>query len=203
MLPDFDPTGTDVLVMNRIAALDTCDIPEDDPNRPATVDRRLEVSLVVHRDVPRLVLHFCVAWPAYEINNTQNLIGFKVIEIRNNPDKKTVRQHPFAFRFSFRRLNSASMQHWNFIPLGMYDAEARDGILNAFRSWSPKPSAPGNCITCIFNVLKWLAERGFLGAITDEKLQEILENQREIDRNTRAFDQYYVTNSGAPDWEGP
>lgn len=162
----------------------------------------LAVHLVVHRDPNRGVLHFCVVWRAYNKSNPPVHIGYKVIELRNNPDVQAFETNPYLFRFSFRSSNSQSIAHWNWIYLGHYNADSRMGFLSAFRQWEPEKPF-GNCITCVFDVLRYLAEKRLLGAITDARLQTILEDQREIDRHTPAFDKYYATNSRAPTWEGP
>lgn len=162
----------------------------------------LPVNLVVHRDPNRGVLHFCVVWEAYDKSSPPVHNGYKVIELRNNPDLEAAKTNPYLFRFSFRSINSQSIAHWNWTYLGHYNADTRMGFLSAFKQWEPKKPF-GNCITCVFDVLKYLADQNVLGNITDAGLQTILEDQRALDQNNRAFDKYYETNSRAPTWDGP
>ncbi|EIM79441.1 uncharacterized protein STEHIDRAFT_116491 [Stereum hirsutum FP-91666 SS1] len=162
------------------AMMSFCAAPES-PNiwpdgRPvAYVNRDLPVSLVIHRDVNRQILHYCVVWPAYDTETTQVHKGYKVIEIRQNNDEKAAITNPYLFRFSFRPNGSQSIQHWTLYELGHYNAGARMGILTAFQSWEPKRPF-GNCITCIFNVLEYLVDIGALNdtIVTKARLQSIL-----------------------------
>lgn len=163
MLP-WDTAADDQHTLDEFTAPD---IPSLDPrNRSPSASGSIPLSLVIHRDTARQVLHWAVVWPAYDKATAQRKIGYKVIELRDNTDRATSTQSPYKFRFYFKRVNSPTIRNWTTYPMGNYGPDTRIGFLSAFQQWDS--SGGGNCISCITDVLRYLATYGLLGDLGEE-----------------------------------
>lgn len=198
MLP-WDTTNHDQQTLDALTAPDIA--PLDPRIRSPSVSGDIPLSLVIQRDTDLQVLHWAVVWPAYDKVTAQTQIGYKVIEIRDNTDRAISRESPYKFRFHFKRGDSPTIESWTTHSMGNYGPDTRVGFLSAFQQWDNRGG--GNCISCISDVLRYLATYGLLGNLGEEWVLNILAQERQREENVPAFRLHYEKAARAKPWAGP
>ncbi|KAH8110077.1 hypothetical protein DFH11DRAFT_1547775 [Phellopilus nigrolimitatus] len=101
-------------------------------------------------------LHWRLVWRAYDTEG--NFQGWRVVEIKH--DLSDQQNKTFTFRYSFRSKYSSTIRIWEMISLGTLDLKKRKELV--FWAWDAHNNPTrGNCISCVWTVVKEFAEESF------------------------------------------
>lgn len=139
-----------------------------EPNRDETI------LLSVKRNSVTKVLHWRIAWKAYNAKN--ECVGHKTLEIKHDNALPAGSAQRFMFRFSVRGITSNTADDWVSYELGKLSLENRRHLWTSAEDWDGE----GNCIAFTREAIEQSVDSGHFGGEAGAKiaLQKIQEAKR-------------------------
>lgn len=155
-----------------------------EPNRDETI------FLAVTRNSVTKVLHWRIAWKAYNAKN--ECVGHKTLEVKHDNELPAGSAQKFMLRFSLRGIASNTVKDWVTYDLGKLSLENRQHLLTSAKDWEGE----GNCIAFARESIEQAVDTDHFGGETGGKraLQKLQEAKRkDIDAKVPVFDEFHNT----------